>query len=31
MLALFDDNLTRFLAGQPLRNVVDKRLGYAPG
>jgi len=31
MLALFDDNLTRFLLGQPLRNVVDKRLGYAPG
>ena len=31
MLALFEDNLGRFLAGQPLRNVVDKRLGYAPG
>jgi phosphoglycerate dehydrogenase-like enzyme len=30
MLALFEDNLARFLAGQPLRNVVDKRLGYAP-
>lgn len=29
MLALFEDNLGRFLAGQPLRNVVDKRLGYA--
>ncbi|MFN8640575.1 MAG: D-2-hydroxyacid dehydrogenase [Candidatus Binatia bacterium] len=31
MLALFEDNLSRFLTGQPLRNVVDKRLGYAPG
>lgn len=31
MLALFEDNLARYLAGQPLRNVVDKRLGYAPG
>lgn len=31
MLALFEDNLGRFLAGEPLRNVVDKRLGYAPG
>ena len=30
MLALFEDNLGRFLSGQPLRNVVDKRLGYAP-
>jgi len=30
MLALFEDNLTRFLGGEPLRNVVDKRLGYAP-
>lgn len=29
MLAIFEDNLARFLAGQPLRNVVDKRLGYA--
>jgi phosphoglycerate dehydrogenase-like enzyme len=29
MLALFEDNLERFLAGRPLRNVVDKRLGYA--
>jgi phosphoglycerate dehydrogenase-like enzyme len=30
MLALFEDNLARFLDGQPLRNVVDKQLGYAP-
>jgi phosphoglycerate dehydrogenase-like enzyme len=30
MLALFEDNLDRFLAGQALRNVVDKHLGYAP-
>ncbi len=29
-LALFADNLERFRAGQPLRNLVDKRLGYAP-
>jgi phosphoglycerate dehydrogenase-like enzyme len=27
-LAVFLDNLARFRAGQPLRNVVDKRLGY---
>jgi phosphoglycerate dehydrogenase-like enzyme len=27
-LELFRDNLRRFVAGQPLRNVVDKRLGY---
>ncbi len=31
VLALFEDNLARFLAGRPLRNLVDKRLGYAPG
>jgi phosphoglycerate dehydrogenase-like enzyme len=30
MLALFEDNLERFLAKRPLRNVVDKHLGYAP-
>jgi phosphoglycerate dehydrogenase-like enzyme len=29
MLELFEDNLARFLDGRPLRNVVDKRLGYA--
>jgi len=29
MLAMFEDNLSRYLEGQPLRNVVDKRLGYA--
>ena len=27
---IFLGNLDRFLAGQPLANVVDKRLGYAP-
>ncbi len=29
MLALFEDNLERFVHGRPLRNVVDKQLGYA--
>ena len=29
MLAIFEDNLERFLNGRPLRNVVDKQLGYA--
>jgi phosphoglycerate dehydrogenase-like enzyme len=24
----FRDNLERFLAGRPLRNLVDKRLGF---
>ncbi len=28
---IFLDNLARFLDGRPLRNVVDKQLGYAPG
>lgn len=28
---LFVENLERFLAGEPLRNVVDKRLGFIPG
>jgi phosphoglycerate dehydrogenase-like enzyme len=28
---LFVDNLRRFVAGEPLRNVVDVELGYAPG
>jgi phosphoglycerate dehydrogenase-like enzyme len=28
VLALFAENLARFVAGEPLRNVVDKRLGY---
>ena len=27
-LEIFLDNLERYLAGRPLRNVVDKRLGY---
>ena len=29
VVALFTDNLERFLSGRRLRNVVDKRLGYA--
>lgn len=29
MLAIFEDNLARYVDGRPLRNVVDKRLGYA--
>jgi phosphoglycerate dehydrogenase-like enzyme len=28
LVALFTDNLTRFLDGSPLRNVVDKHRGY---
>ena len=28
-LALFEDNLDRYVHGRPLRNVVDKQLGYA--
>ena len=28
--SIFLDNLERFQDGRPLRNVVDKRLGYAP-
>ena len=31
VVALFADNLRRYLAGEPLRNVVDVELGYAPG
>ena len=30
MLRLFEENLARHLQGQPLRNVVDKTLGYVP-
>ena len=30
-LAIFADNLGRFVAGAPLHNVVDKRLGYVTG
>ena len=30
-VALFADNLRRYLAGEPLRNVVDVSLGYALG
>src|SRR5262245_3660355 len=28
LLPIFADNLNRFVAGEPLRNVVDKELGY---
>jgi phosphoglycerate dehydrogenase-like enzyme len=28
MLPIFRDNLRRFIAGEPLRNLVDKELGY---
>jgi phosphoglycerate dehydrogenase-like enzyme len=28
---LFLDNLSRWRSGEPLRNLVDKRLGYVPG
>ena len=31
MLAIFEDNLERYLEGRPLRNVVDKQAGYARG
>jgi phosphoglycerate dehydrogenase-like enzyme len=31
VVALFLDNLRRFVAGEPLRNVVDVELGYSPG
>jgi phosphoglycerate dehydrogenase-like enzyme len=31
VVALFVDNLRRFVAREPLRNVVDVELGYAPG
>jgi phosphoglycerate dehydrogenase-like enzyme len=31
VVGLFVDNLRRFVAGEPLRNVVDVGLGYAPG
>jgi phosphoglycerate dehydrogenase-like enzyme len=27
-MAIFLDNLQRYRAGEPLRNVVDKKLGY---
>ncbi|MEO8602733.1 MAG: D-2-hydroxyacid dehydrogenase [bacterium] len=30
MLTLYEGNLDRFMNGRPLRNVVDKRLGYSP-
>ncbi len=31
VVALFVDNLERFVAREPLRNIVDVGLGYAPG
>jgi phosphoglycerate dehydrogenase-like enzyme len=31
VVALFLDNLRRFVVGEPLRNVVDIERGYAPG
>jgi phosphoglycerate dehydrogenase-like enzyme len=31
VVELFADNVRRFVAGEPLRNVVDVELGYAPG
>jgi phosphoglycerate dehydrogenase-like enzyme len=31
LVDLFLENLRRWLAGQPLLNVVDKQLGYVPG
>ena len=31
LVALFRDNLTRYLDGEPLRNVVDKARGYVRG
>ena len=31
VLAIFADNLGRFLASAPLHNIVDKRLGYVAG
>jgi len=30
LLGVFTENLARFMGGRPLRNVVDKRQGYAP-
>jgi hypothetical protein len=31
LAAQFADNVRRWLAGRPLLNVVDKKLGYIPG
>lgn len=31
LAALFADNLARYRSGRPLRNVVDKALGYVSG
>lgn len=30
LVRLFAENLRRYAAGQPLRNVVDKQMGYVP-
>src|SRR5690606_20218150 len=31
LVALFADNFDRWMTGRPLRNVVDKQLGYPVG
>jgi len=31
MMAVFTDNLGRWLRGEPLHNIVDPELGYVPG
>jgi phosphoglycerate dehydrogenase-like enzyme len=31
LAAQYTENVRRWLVGQPLRNVVDKKLGYIPG
>jgi phosphoglycerate dehydrogenase-like enzyme len=31
LAAQFADNVRRWVAGEPLVNIVDKRLGYIPG
>jgi phosphoglycerate dehydrogenase-like enzyme len=28
LLPIFQENLRRFIAGEPLQNLVDKELGY---
>jgi phosphoglycerate dehydrogenase-like enzyme len=30
LVELFVENLSRYLSGRPLKNVVDKELGYVP-
>jgi phosphoglycerate dehydrogenase-like enzyme len=31
LVEVFADNLTRYRTGEPLRNIVDKTLGYVTG